>query len=245
MLLIFVVISLASILAFYVFSLRKKNKVKRWYKILQLKKHEACFKQIYCGVNGFTLSQTARQHQDAIEYLYGEIDFVSFIALLSLANPKKDTVFYDLGSGTGKAVLACAMVFDVQKSIGIELFTLLHKTAVKQCKRLQSLPEYARQAEKIFFINNNFLHEDFADATLIFINAVAFIGETWVMLNQRLARIACPTVITIGKKLLTDAFVMTKTTTVTMSWGLVTAYIQQRKNLLQLNPANHRIDNIE
>ena len=68
----------------------------------------------------------ARQKQDAIEYVYGEIEFLPFIALLSLDKPDSKTVFYDLGSGIGKAVLACAMVYPVHKSVGVELLPELY-----------------------------------------------------------------------------------------------------------------------
>jgi hypothetical protein len=73
-------------------------KIKRWQSRLAIKEHLVIYNQLFCHVNGFALSKKARAKLDAFEYLYGEIEFTSFIALLALANPDKETVFYDLGS---------------------------------------------------------------------------------------------------------------------------------------------------
>lgn len=86
-----------------------------------------------------------------MEYSYGEIEFFSFIALLSLINPNENTVFYDLGSGTGKAVIACGMVFPVQKSIGIELFPELYLHSCQQVEQLAAIKQYDTQAQKLSF----------------------------------------------------------------------------------------------
>jgi hypothetical protein len=208
---------------------RRKTITKRWHKALNLDQHHPVYEQLYKDTNGFILSREARAEHDAIEYTYGEIDFIPFIALLSLTKPDEQTVFYDLGSGAGKAVLACAMVFNVQKSCGIEIFTQLHHAALTQKQRLLDIPNYKMKAAHIDFINMDFLQADISDATLIFINATALFGETWLALNEYLLQVKPhTTIITTSKKLSSDAFVVRKTTTVQMSWGLVDAYIQHR-----------------
>ncbi|ETO94469.1 hypothetical protein [Legionella oakridgensis] len=217
-----------------------------WRKKLHIKQHLNIYQQLFADINGFKLSRKARASQDAMEYLYGEIDFVSFIALLSCTNPTKNTVFYDLGSGIGTAVLACTMVFDVKKSCGIELFSSLHQAALKQKEALEQIPEYSTAANKIHFIHGDFLKTNFYDATLIFINSTAFIGDTWSALCQRLNKMPAGTIIiTTSKKLPSQDFHVIRATTVKMSWGLVTAYIQER--LMQIKNKNplHAVDNIE
>ena len=205
---------------------QQKAAIKQWYKHLDLKKQYANFQQLYQGVDGFSLSRLARAEHDAFEYTYGEIDFVSFIALLSLTNVDANTIFYDLGSGVGKAVIACAMVFNVRKSCGFELFSNLHLTAMEQHKKLESLVGCQEKAKAIHFINGNYLHADFNDATLIFINATALFGDTWIEINQRIEQI-CPaaTIITTSKKLTSHFFEVKRTSIVQMSWGPVRAYI--------------------
>lgn len=211
--------------------------MKRWRLKLRLTKHEMCHQTLFETTNGFLLSQEARVPHDAMEYLYGEIQFLPFIALLSLVNPNKDTIFYDLGSGIGKAVLACAMVYNVKKCCGIELFALLHHAALRAQHSLKALPEYQEKERSIQFVHDTFLNADFSDATVIFINATAFFGPTWDELLKRLALLNSGTlVITTSKPLRLNCFKVIRETTVPMSWGVVRAYIQERvieKDLVQ------------
>ncbi len=205
--------------------------IKRWRALLELDKHQSVFESLYAAVDGFTLSRAARGEQDAMEYIYGEIDFPSFIALLSLVKPDNQTVFYDFGSGTGKAVLACAMVFDVRESNGIELFGPLHNAACDQQKALYSLPDYTPTCKTIHFVHDDFLHANFSNATLVYIDATGFFGPTWIAISERLAQTpSCTTVITTSRPLKSDTFIITRITDVQMSWGVVKAYIQQRIN---------------
>ena len=207
---------------------KKAYILRRWQRSLQLKKHHAVFQSIVNDIDGFALSRSARTHHDAMEYTYGEIDFTSFIALISMTHPTIETRFYDLGSGTGKAVLACAMVFDMQVCCGIELFEPLHTAALIQEDRLRQYPAYTQKADTIHFMNDNFLNVDLSKASLIFINATALFGDSWEKLNQQLLTQtnAGTVIITTSKPLIASNYI-TKTTMVSMSWGIVTAFIHR------------------
>lgn len=225
----------------YVHYKKRQLQIKRWQKSLNLQKHSHAFHQLYQSSNGFLLSQKARREHDLIEYTYGEIEFFSFIALLSLINPDENTVFYDLGSGTGKAVLACSMVFPVRKSIGIELFPELYLHACKQAAHLVTMKHYENQAKKIKFILGDFLEVHLKDATLIFINATAFFGSTWNKLGAIVNELPqLNTIITTSKPLSCSNFGVLKQTKVQMSWGVVSAYIHTRKTNL-----TNCVENIE
>jgi len=52
---------------------------------------------------------------------YGEIDFESFYEILKLTNPSKGEIMYDIGSGTGKAVIMASLFFPLSKVVGIEI----------------------------------------------------------------------------------------------------------------------------
>lgn len=210
-------------------SLRQKLRLRRWRKALALDKHRAIFEQLYAETDGYALSRQARAAQDAPEYVYGEILFEPFIALLSLCKPSEKTVFYDLGSGTGKAVLACAMVFPVKKSCGVELFANLHRRAQRQEEQLKRLPEY--QSLSIELRNENFLETQLNEANLIFINATAFIGEIWNDISEHLEQLSPGAlVISTSKPLASEQFIRMRETRVSMSWGVVFAFIQRRRN---------------
>lgn len=206
----------------------RKRRIAGWKKSLQLDKHQVVFQELFQNIDGFKLSLLARTKQDAFEYTYGEIEFIPFVALISLTKPTSNTCFYDLGSGTGKAVIACALVFDMQQYCGIELFKELHEASVSRKESLQQSPEYNERANKISLIQNNFLHEDLSQASLIFINATALIGDTWTALNQKLSTLTKGTiVITTTKSLTSNCFITTHSTKVLMSWGVATAYIHR------------------
>lgn len=225
-LLIMSAVVLAACVWFYVNHKKTQRQINKWLRHFKVDEHERVFQQLYQPINGFELSKTARTNQDAIEYTYGEIEFQSFIALLSLLKLDSTTVFYDLGSGTGKAILACAMVYPVQHSVGIELFSPLHACALAQQSALASQPGYMQRAAAIEFIHGDFLVVDLAAATVIFINASALIGPSWHNLCHRLNSLPqLQTVITTSKPLKNECFIVTGRTRVEMSWGIVNAFI--------------------
>ena len=225
----FLLIIIISTTFWYLFY-KKRLHIKKWQKNLNLVKHAQVFHEIYQEVDGFSLSLQARQRQDAVEYVYGEIDFVSFIALLSFVPFNQETVFYDLGSGVGKAVLACSMVYPLKKSVGVECLPELYECSCKQALHLVHLKEYEERAKKITFIHSDFLKIDLDEATVIFINATTFIGTLWDNLCMRLKHLPqiC-IVITTSKALDSTDFIVLKHTKVQMSWGVVCAFIHKRK----------------
>ena len=55
------------------------------------------------------------------EFTYGEVLFCYFIPLLNLVSPKPGEIFWDLGSGTGKALAIAALAFPFLKKVcGVE-----------------------------------------------------------------------------------------------------------------------------
>jgi Histone methylation protein DOT1 len=226
---ILIIVLLFLLCTFFGLRWQRQVAVRRWRRALALDKHQAVFQQLYADIDGFRLSKIARTGQDAPEYVYGEIDFESFIALLSLCNPKPSTIFYDLGSGIGKAVLACTMVFEVQKSCGIELFASLDQCAKVQQGRLRQIPGYQEKANRVEFKQGNLLEAQFSDASLIFINATAFFGKTWDLISKQAEQIKSGSlVISTSKALDSSVFLTVTVTQVKMSWGIVEAFIQQR-----------------
>lgn len=227
---VFIIYTVTAILFFYTaqFWLRRYQ-IWSWQNQLQIKKHLTVLNRISAPINGFELSRSARKNNDAFEYVYGEIDTQSFLALISLIRPDASTVFYDLGSGTGKNILACAMVFEVKKACGIELFESLHDAAKQQFSQLMTIPEYQPLAKKIDFICTDFLQISLAEATVIYVAATGLFGDTWEQLNQHLEQLSQrPFIITLTKKLLSPQFKVYHQTKVQMSWGIIDAYIQKK-----------------
>lgn len=226
----FYVLLIIVIMSIYRARKRQHNRIQQWKESLHIEEHERCFQQIYQQSNGFFLSQQARQKQDIIDYVYGEIEFLPFLALLSLIQLDEHTVFYDLGCGVGKAVLACAMVYPVNQSVGIEILPELYVNACRQKERLANIPNYKAHACKIKFILGDFLDTPLDDATLVFINATSFFNPTWGKLCARIDQLPqLHTVVTTSKPLISNHFNIMMQTQVEMSWGVVFAYIHVRK----------------
>lgn len=208
----------------------KQRRIAQWKKSLHINEHERIFQQLYQDTNGFLLSQQARQKSDSLDYVYGEIKFLPFLALFSLTQPDEHSVFYDLGCGVGKAVLACAMVYPIYKSVGVEILPQLYFNASKQVALLAQLPNYAERSKKIEFILGDFLAVNLDEATIIFINSTSFFDPTWEKICVRLAQLPkLKTVITTSKTLPDKHFKVILRTQIEMSWGVVSAYIHARK----------------
>jgi SAM-dependent methyltransferase len=79
----------------------------------------------HCTTNQAKSLSKAERKEKAItdnSFVYGEIDFHSFASIIKEIRPlfKPDGVFVDLGSGTGRACFAMALLSDMKKIIGIE-----------------------------------------------------------------------------------------------------------------------------
>lgn len=202
----------------------------RWSHKLKLNRHQPLFQSLYQPVNGYLLSKQDRQQQDAPSLIYGEIEFIPFIALLSLIDVQQDSVFFDLGSGSGKAVISCAMVFQPQKAIGIEKLERLFHVSEQLRNQLHSIEAYKDCASRIQFLHQDFLNASLEEASHIFINASAFFGEMWHEIEKKLNPLPhLQWIITTTRPLKLENFECIRTTEVAMSWAVVTAYIHQRK----------------
>jgi SAM-dependent methyltransferase len=125
--------------------------------------------------SGHSLSSKYREENNIqnSSLTYGEIKFLEFAKLFELFSPTKNKIFYDLGSGTGKACFAAAFLGDFKKSIGIELVPGLYQSS-QELKSCLSNGTYNNYFNKLTFINGNFLENNFADADVIFANSTCF-----------------------------------------------------------------------
>lgn len=133
------------------------------------------FNALYKNVNGFKISVSARKNlSNKSDFLYGEINLLSWKKIVEQANPKKDGVFFDLGSGTGKSVIASHLLFNFRKSIGIELITELHKQALEIKEKLKKIIDPETQDHlsnrELEFIQGNIFEIDLHEADFIFLN---------------------------------------------------------------------------
>jgi len=146
---------------------------------MDIKQAKDIFHWLYANTDGYRISIEARKKLSYyyIADTYGEVEFDSFYQILSLAQPKPNEVFYDLGSGIGKPSLVAYLCFNFSKIIGIEKLEGLWQTSKNILERLQK--HYlelckTKSNSQIDFIQGNFLDLDFSDGDVIFINSYTF-----------------------------------------------------------------------
>lgn len=238
---IFIIVIFLLMLFFFLFRIRKKREAKKNAMDVyfherpekdKLKKAAVFFQSLYEMCEPAKLSRDERKRlgweEDA--YIYGEIQFLPFFALLAEVKPKPTEVFYDLGSGAGKAVFAAALCFDFLKLYGIEKLPALSQLANTQIKKAKMLAEedahLSQRFSHIQFINEDFLDCDFSDGDVIFIAATCYSYPTWDKLMTKLAYLKPGSrVIVATKKITHPQFQLISVSEECMSWGVNSVYI--------------------
>lgn len=184
---------------------------------------------LFKDVNANQLSRKDRKQLgiDEDAYIYGEIEFLSFFTILDKVNPRSDDVFYDLGSGSGKAVFSAALFFDLTKAYGIERLPSLFACANSQIEKLKSLmPSFDRE---IKFINDDFVNCDISDGTIIFINATCLSYPTWEKILDKLNKVKQGSrIIVTTKKLEDNQFKLLSHSFELMSWGMNSVNVYEK-----------------
>ncbi|CAK94898.1 unnamed protein product (macronuclear) [Paramecium tetraurelia] len=123
-------------------------------------------------------------------------EFTSLSVVFQQVSPKKGGVFYDLGSGIGKSVIAASLMhqFDICK--GIEFLHSLHEQACKlkqEVEKQKSLIEEEMEQigikdyhqPKIEFINGDFQELDWSDGTFLFASTTCFEPDLMNQLSKK------------------------------------------------------------
>lgn len=179
------------------------------------------FDELYEDVGGYKVSLEGRRklgfHDSA--FTYGEVEPEEFIQIINKASPRTGEIFYDLGSGTGKAVILASMFFDFARAIGIEYVHGLHYTA------LEVLKKYRQAAGKnnVEFIQRDFLEHSFSDADIVFAHATCFHEGMMQLLSSKLESLKKGArVITVSKSVDSPLFTLIANRDYQFTWGKAT-----------------------
>lgn len=174
------------------------------------------------------------------EFIYGEVNFLSFHHIIEKAKPQPQDIFYDLGSGTGKAVFTAAFFFDFSKSFGVELlpplYTKSNQTLNKATLMFENFTSdaetrYFKKVATIQFINDSFLDYDFSDASIIYVAATCFSEPIWKSLVNKMANLKPGSrIIVATKNILHENFELVYKGIELMSWGLCPVTIYEIKS---------------
>ena len=190
---------------------------------------------LYEGIDGYMISSSARKKLPFYDkaHTYGEVLPESFQKILAAVEPKKNEVFYDLGSGTGKAVFLSALLFPFSKVVGIEKLSELWQTSrLIQNKFDQEvrpgLPNEKKDL-KINLVRGDFLEVDFFDADIIFAHSTCFHDEFMDHLQRRFLHLKKGArIITVTKNLTLPILDYIKTEVHRLSWGNSTIHYYQK-----------------
>ena len=152
-------------------------------------------------------------------------------------------VFYDLGSGTGKAVLAMSLMHKFKRLVGIEYLENLFKLSqtVKQSYNNTINEKFENHREllsldrpnNIEFLQGDFLKQSWEDASFIFANSTCFSTDLMNNIANK-ANKECKSgtvIVTFTKRLnkLNSEWELTDGFRRLMAWGIATIYIHKRK----------------
>lgn len=170
-------------------------------------------------------------------FVYGEIEFPAFEATLRKVRddlrPGQD-VFYDLGSGAGRPVVAASVLFPFRKCRGVELLaglTRLARIAKAAFEALDWTLAHARPA--VDFLEGDITDLDFhdwtADGDVVLVNSTCFDDALLKACADRAEGLRPGAfVITFTRPLPSPLFTIVDEELHQMSWGGATVFVQRR-----------------
>jgi SAM-dependent methyltransferase len=194
------------------------------------------FDRLYREVAGYELSHAERNRRGLSErsVIYGEVIPAAFHRALSEVAPRPGEVFFDVGSGTGKAVFLAALCFDFAQLVGVELLSELNAAARRVLARYDAevrptLPE-AKRAQRIAFRDVDLRQLDLSPADVVFAHAVCFERPLVSALTLQLERLRPGArVISVGQRLVSPELALVRGFPVEMEWGAGFAWIYRRR----------------
>ncbi len=209
-----------------------KKQLKQYPEWESLIKTEYFLWDLYKGINTSKISKQERIRLgiDDDAFTYGEIEFLPFYTVLDKVKPQANDIFYDLGSGAGKAVFVAASFFNIKKAYGIELLPELFQLANAQMSKAEHLANvHSQNMSDVEFIQDDFLNTDISNGDIVFINATCLSYPSWEKLLTKLISLKKGSrVIVTTKKIQHESFQVISQTSEVMSWGLNSVNIYQK-----------------
>jgi SAM-dependent methyltransferase len=203
---------------------------------LDLDRTKRIFKELFEKVDGRALSLKTREEQElkSKSFVYGEVVPESFYELISDLDPQPGQIFYDLGSGTGKAVILAALLWEFKKCIGIELLDSLYNASkeVKDTFEATIRPKFKQALgdREVTMIHGDILQANISDADIIFMNSTCFQDDLMAALEQKLEEVRPNAqIISLSKPLRSPAYYQYKHKMYDFSWGQATAFYHRKR----------------
>jgi SAM-dependent methyltransferase len=167
--------------------------------------------------------------------MYGEVDVLGMSRILfgKHITLRKGGVFYDLGSGTGRAVIASALLHNWERVWGIEILDSLSRLAGGVLDnydlKVRDLREDGVTEQKIGFTRASLLDVNWCDGDVVFMSSTCFDKALMDSVRERAKGMKVGSyLISVTKRLKSPHFKLVGSQLVKQSWGEATCHIQVR-----------------
>ena len=153
------------------------------------------FSDLYDNIDGSAISWESRNKlsDDEIKHLiYGEISFDSLNKIYNCLSSKISLnnlhSFCDLGSGTGRIVIATSLLLPhIQKYTGVEILDGLYDKSINVLKTMSK--NNIELASKINFIKNDFFNVDLSEFDFVFMHyPMKHAEELYLKLEEKMKK---------------------------------------------------------
>jgi precorrin-6B methylase 2 len=176
--------------------------------------------QLYTKITGFGISDGEKETIKSAggAPTYGEILPKSVSILLADLKLTEEDVFYDLGSGVGKVAVQVYLESPVKKSVGVELSPTRHNHAMKVHGKLKDAGKLKANRDLVF-CQENILHADISDATVLFLCSTCYSDELMADLASKMQQLKPGTrILTLKPFKSTTSLKLLKTYQLPMTW---------------------------
>ncbi len=142
-------------------------------------------------------------------------------------------IFYDLGSGTGKAVIAAALLGSFSQVLGIELlpelYTEAKKVLLKFNKNVRPQLHPESRSVVVDYIHNDLFDHDWSNGDVVFMQTTCFNENLMKRLEEQAEWLKPGSmVITLSKYLRSPSFKIIMNKKYPMGWGEATVFIHKK-----------------
>lgn len=205
---------------------------------MEITKVKEIYDHFYESINGHSLSIQGRDAHgyESKSFVYGEVIPESFHEIISSVSPQPGEVFYDFGSGTGKAVLLAHLMFEFSECKGIEYVDTLYESSLTTLKRYEEevRPTIRNRVgeRKLSVALGSFLDLPIDDADIIFMNSTCFQEDLMAALDEKLVTLKPGTrILTLSKSLKSPAYNLERHQKYPFSWGDATVFFHTKVSL--------------
>ncbi|MDR1494734.1 MAG: hypothetical protein LBI29_01705 [Rickettsiales bacterium] len=202
----------------------------------QFEEIKMLYNGIFKGLNGYGTSFIEKQRRIDDNFvkdlIYGEIP-LELLYALHILEPTKSSmagrkVFYDLGSGTGNAVIGSYLIGNFEKYIGIELLDGLYDMSLVAKRNLLKIDKNAE--DSVIFRHGNILDFDLSDGEVLLFCCPNSDGEIRAKMEEKFLNLKKGAIVLSLIHVFKDMknFSLLDSQMVRMTWGQTPLMIYQR-----------------